>query len=124
MDPNNIDGSPAPTHINAFYADLALAEKNLSEAQGAVDAAKAAVIANGGELPDDGETPEVEGAESVDEAPVAPVVDTPAPVVEPTPAPAVDPTPAPTAPDVPVAPAPVADDEVAEGEAPAPTPAA
>lgn len=50
-DPNNTLGNPNPTHINAYYADLAVAENELALANGKVQAARDAIVANGGTLP-------------------------------------------------------------------------
>lgn len=50
-DPNNELGNPNPTHINAFYADLADAKQELAKAQGRVTAAEQAVRDNGGVVP-------------------------------------------------------------------------
>lgn len=51
-DPNNEFGNAAPTHINAYYADLETAEQELLVAKGKVEAAKQAILDQGGELPE------------------------------------------------------------------------
>lgn len=66
-DPNNTLGNATPTHINAYFADLAEAERELLIAQGKVQAAKDAVVANGGTLPadsDDADDVVVDGDEA------------------------------------------------------------
>lgn len=51
---------PIPTHINAFYADLLTAKRELAVAEQKVKELEDVIVARGGELPDaNGSLPEV-----------------------------------------------------------------
>lgn len=48
---------PIQTHINAFYADLLVAKREVAEAQQKVKELEDVIVARGGELPSDGAEP-------------------------------------------------------------------